>query len=110
MKLGIMYCTVTMLNDFQKGMSHVLSCVGGTFFVEVSLWKEIQSVRSFEYLHFFEIEGLGLPLRNTLRNGLRNRLRNLGNLRGFGSRDCSYSSLEGVRGHKNRFEGTKVCF
>jgi len=32
---------------------------------------------------------------------IRNELRNVGNLRGFGSRaDCSYSSLEGVRGHK----------
>ena len=42
---------------------------------------------------------------------IRNELRNLGNLRGFGSRaDCSYSSLEGVRGHKIGFEGTKVFF
>ena len=41
----------------------------------------------------------------------RNELRNLGNIRGFGSRaDCSYSSLEGVRGHKIGLKAQKCVF
>ena len=67
MKLGIMYCTVTMLNDFQKGMSHVLSCVGGTYFCLKLVLERNTVGKVFRIFTFFEIEGLGLPLSVILK-------------------------------------------